>query len=96
LLQRIPSQGLGFGRAGPGYGGGGGGGGNPVCQRCLKPGRWTFECCPPGSTVYVSRPSRTQQLVNPKLRQRFADAADQPPDPQREWQEVRFGPRAAA
>ncbi|XP_078445226.1 zinc knuckle (CCHC-type) family protein [Wolffia australiana] len=38
------------------------------CQRCLQPGHWTYEC--KNDPVYISRPSRTQQLKNPKLRLR--------------------------
>ncbi|CAA6661996.1 unnamed protein product [Spirodela intermedia] len=38
------------------------------CQRCLQPGHWTYEC--KNEAVYISRPSRTQQLKNPKLRMR--------------------------
>ncbi|KAJ3503989.1 hypothetical protein NLJ89_g8180 [Agrocybe chaxingu] len=36
-----------------------------VCQKCLGRGHYTFEC--KGARPYVSRPSRTQQLENPKL-----------------------------
>uniref|UniRef100_A0A1D1XVD3 Zinc finger CCHC domain-containing protein 10 n=1 Tax=Anthurium amnicola TaxID=1678845 RepID=A0A1D1XVD3_9ARAE len=36
------------------------------CQRCLQAGHWTYEC--KNEAVYISRPSRTQQLKNPKLR----------------------------
>ncbi|EEH55057.1 uncharacterized protein MICPUCDRAFT_59925 [Micromonas pusilla CCMP1545] len=93
-------------RARPSGGGGAGtaagAGGRPQCQRCLKFGKWTFECCKDASSrVYVSRPSRTAQLKNPKVRQRFADAADQPPDLRKEEKERRAaiigkvkGPRA--
>lgn len=45
----------------------GDGGAHPrmVCQRCFQ-GHWTYECT--NERVYMSRPSRTQQLKNPKLR----------------------------
>ena len=68
--------------------GGGAGGKPPQCQRCLKFGKWTYECCTdPTARVYVSRPSRTQQLKNPKVRQRFADfTGDAPPDPKAEYE----------
>ncbi|TBU47769.1 zinc knuckle-domain-containing protein [Dichomitus squalens] len=36
-----------------------------VCQKCLGTGHFTYEC--KGQRPYVSRPSRTQQLENPKL-----------------------------
>ncbi|MQL77636.1 hypothetical protein Taro_010045 [Colocasia esculenta] len=36
------------------------------CQRCLQAGHWTYEC--KNEPVYISRPSRSQQLKNPKLR----------------------------
>ncbi|RZC48657.1 hypothetical protein C5167_017084 [Papaver somniferum] len=35
------------------------------CQKCFEPGHWTYEC--KNERVYISRPSRTQQLKNPKL-----------------------------
>ncbi|KAI0754929.1 zinc knuckle-domain-containing protein [Daedaleopsis nitida] len=38
---------------------------NTVCQKCLGTGHYTYEC--KGSRPYVSRPSRTQMLENPKL-----------------------------
>ncbi|KAF8346531.1 zinc knuckle-domain-containing protein [Amanita rubescens] len=36
-----------------------------VCQKCLKSGHFIFEC--KSERPYVTRPSRTQQLENPKL-----------------------------
>ncbi|KAI0732006.1 zinc knuckle-domain-containing protein [Fomitopsis betulina] len=36
-----------------------------VCQRCLGTGHFTYEC--KGSRPYISRPSRTQQLENPRV-----------------------------
>ncbi|XP_028761076.1 zinc finger CCHC domain-containing protein 10 [Neltuma alba] len=36
------------------------------CQKCFQSGHWTYEC--KNERVYISRPSRTQQLKNPKLR----------------------------
>ncbi|KAK2412129.1 zinc finger CCHC domain-containing protein [Trifolium repens] len=41
-------------------------GGNVQCQKCFQSGHWTYEC--KNERVYISRPSRTQQLKNPKLR----------------------------
>ncbi|CAH9109957.1 unnamed protein product [Cuscuta europaea] len=38
------------------------------CQKCFQTGHWTYEC--KNERVYISRPSRTQQLKNPKLRMR--------------------------
>ncbi|KAI0086551.1 zinc knuckle-domain-containing protein [Irpex rosettiformis] len=35
-----------------------------VCQKCLGTGHFTYQC--KGSRPYVSRPSRTQQLENPR------------------------------
>lgn len=43
-----------------------GGGGGSQCQKCFETGHWTYEC--KNERVYVSRPSRTQQLKDPKLR----------------------------
>ncbi|KAJ1292115.1 hypothetical protein BS78_02G367700 [Paspalum vaginatum] len=36
------------------------------CQKCFQHGHWTYEC--KNERVYMSRPSRTQQLKNPKLK----------------------------
>ncbi|KAK6913699.1 hypothetical protein RJ641_021020 [Dillenia turbinata] len=36
------------------------------CQKCFQMGHWTYEC--KNDRVYISRPSRTQQLKNPKLK----------------------------
>eukprot|EP00252_Welwitschia_mirabilis_P021326 TRINITY_DN5451_c0_g1_i1.p1 TRINITY_DN5451_c0_g1~~TRINITY_DN5451_c0_g1_i1.p1 ORF type:complete len:280 (-),score=38.23 TRINITY_DN5451_c0_g1_i1:51-890(-) len=35
------------------------------CQKCFQSGHWTYEC--KNERVYMSRPSRSQQLKNPKL-----------------------------
>nr|GMD83920.1 zinc finger CCHC domain-containing protein 10-like [Ipomoea batatas] len=44
------------------------------CQKCFQTGHWTYEC--KNERVYISRPSRTQQLKNPKLRMKaFLEAA---------------------
>ena len=60
----------------------------PKCQRCLQVGHWTYECSKKETDrAYVVRPSRTQQLKNPKLAQKFADfTGDEPPDPKREYE----------
>ncbi|KAJ6798695.1 zinc finger CCHC domain-containing protein 10 [Iris pallida] len=42
------------------------GGQSSQCQKCFQPGHWTYEC--KNERVYMSRPSRTQQLKNPKLK----------------------------
>ncbi|KAI5786030.1 zinc knuckle-domain-containing protein [Pyronema domesticum] len=40
------------------------------CQKCLERGHYTYECKQTSNErPYISRPSRTQQLLNPKLRQ---------------------------
>jgi len=36
-----------------------------ICQKCLGRGHFIYEC--KGARPYVSRPSRTQQLENPRL-----------------------------
>ncbi|XP_062190518.1 uncharacterized protein LOC133893507 [Phragmites australis] len=36
------------------------------CQKCFQHGHWTYEC--KNERVYMSWPSRTQQLKNPKLK----------------------------
>ncbi|KAI3770212.1 hypothetical protein L6452_01337 [Arctium lappa] len=50
------------------------------CQKCFQPGHWTYEC--KNERVYISRPSRTQQLKNPKLRMRgpVSYDLDNPPE----------------
>ncbi|KAK9864988.1 hypothetical protein WJX84_006966 [Apatococcus fuscideae] len=48
------------------------------CQKCLQHGHWTYEC--KNAPIYHSRPSRTQQLLNPKAKQALADPSDQPPE----------------
>ncbi|KAI2627464.1 hypothetical protein GGS26DRAFT_561915 [Hypomontagnella submonticulosa] len=41
---------------------------NVQCQKCLKRGHYSYECkASSQERPYVSRPSRTQQLFNPKL-----------------------------
>ncbi|KAI0842667.1 hypothetical protein F5Y06DRAFT_258226 [Hypoxylon sp. FL0890] len=41
---------------------------NVQCQKCLKRGHYSYECkASTQERPYVSRPSRTQQLFNPKL-----------------------------
>ncbi|CAO2833124.1 unnamed protein product [Amaranthus hypochondriacus] len=45
------------------------GGGASQCQKCFQFGHWTYEC--KNERVYISRPSRSQLLKNPKLRQKL-------------------------
>ncbi|XP_075476431.1 uncharacterized protein LOC142517843 [Primulina tabacum] len=44
------------------------------CQKCFQSGHWTYEC--KNERVYISRPSRTQQLKNPKLRMKVSISYD--------------------
>ncbi|CAB4293164.1 unnamed protein product [Prunus armeniaca] len=44
------------------------------CQKCFQPGHWTYEC--KNERVYISRPSRTQQLKNPKLKMKVSVSHD--------------------
>ncbi|CAL5346874.1 unnamed protein product [Camellia sinensis] len=44
------------------------------CQKCFQTGHWTYEC--KNERVYISRPSRTQQLKNPKLRMKLSISYD--------------------
>ncbi|TYG53167.1 hypothetical protein ES288_D09G087800v1 [Gossypium darwinii] len=44
------------------------------CQKCFQVGHWTYEC--KNERVYMSRPSRTQQLKNPKLRMKLSVSYD--------------------
>ncbi|KAI0879135.1 zinc knuckle-domain-containing protein [Hypoxylon argillaceum] len=51
---------------------------NAQCQKCLKRGHYSYECkVSAQERPYVPRPSRTQQLLNPKLAPKLAsDATD--------------------
>ncbi|KAF8394655.1 hypothetical protein HHK36_020871 [Tetracentron sinense] len=40
------------------------------CQKCFQTEHWTYEC--KNERVYISRPSRTQQLKNPKLKMKLS------------------------
>ncbi|XP_008797456.1 zinc finger CCHC domain-containing protein 10-like [Phoenix dactylifera] len=46
------------------------GGASAQCQKCFQAGHWTYEC--KNERVYMSRPSRTQQLKNPKLKMKLS------------------------
>ncbi|KAG1365304.1 zinc finger CCHC domain-containing protein 10 [Cocos nucifera] len=46
------------------------GGASAQCQKCFQAGHWTYEC--KNEWVYMSRPSRTQQLKNPKLKMKLS------------------------
>ena len=40
-----------------------------LCQKCLQRGHYSYECkAPAQERPYKSRPSRTQQLLNPQLK----------------------------
>ncbi|KAH9318826.1 hypothetical protein KI387_020595, partial [Taxus chinensis] len=58
------------------------GGAAQRCQKCFQPGHWTYEC--KNERVYISRPSRTQQLKNPKLKMKLSVSyeLDNPDNPQ--------------
>ncbi|KAL2017643.1 hypothetical protein VTK56DRAFT_1911 [Thermocarpiscus australiensis] len=46
---------------------------NVQCQKCLKRGHYSYECkAAPQERPYVPRPSRTQQLFNPKLQPKLS------------------------
>ncbi|KAL6526479.1 hypothetical protein OROGR_015569 [Orobanche gracilis] len=49
-------------------------GASSQCQKCFETGHWTYECT--NERVYISRPSRTQQLKNPKLRMKVSVSYD--------------------
>ncbi|KAF2721464.1 hypothetical protein K431DRAFT_224268 [Polychaeton citri CBS 116435] len=47
-----------------------------LCQKCLKRGHYTYECtAAQQDRPYMSRPSRSQQLSNPKLVPRLSNFA---------------------
>ncbi|KAH7350863.1 zinc knuckle-domain-containing protein [Rhexocercosporidium sp. MPI-PUGE-AT-0058] len=49
-----------------------------LCQKCLKKGHYSYECkAVVQERPYVSRPSRTQQLLNPKLQPKLTSEAPQ-------------------
>ncbi|KAF2431791.1 hypothetical protein EJ08DRAFT_164387 [Tothia fuscella] len=53
-----------------------------LCQKCLKKGHFSYECkAPAAERPYAARPSRTQQLMNPKLAPQLTN--DLPDDLQR-------------
>ncbi|KFG64343.1 zinc knuckle protein, partial [Toxoplasma gondii RUB] len=49
------------------------------CQNCFQTGHWTYQCR--NEKVYLTRPSRTQMLRNPKLRAPTFDDDDVPEIP---------------
>ncbi|RPB28467.1 hypothetical protein L211DRAFT_833431 [Terfezia boudieri ATCC MYA-4762] len=50
-----------------------------TCQKCLKKGHYSYECKVSNiERPYISRPSRTQQLFDPNVRQKLTMAA--PPE----------------
>ncbi|KAH6647655.1 zinc knuckle-domain-containing protein [Truncatella angustata] len=52
------------------------------CQKCLKNGHYSYECkANVQERPYIARPSRTQQLSNPKLIPKLTEAA--PPELQK-------------
>ncbi|KAE9455137.1 hypothetical protein RHGRI_012691 [Rhododendron griersonianum] len=50
------------------------GGSTSQCQKCFEPGHWTYEC--KNERKYISRPSRTQLLKNPKLKMKVSISYD--------------------
>lgn len=50
------------------------GGAGSQCQKCFQTGHWTYEC--KNERVYISRPSRTQLLKNPKLKMKVSISYD--------------------
>uniref|UniRef100_A0A0D6R047 CCHC-type domain-containing protein n=1 Tax=Araucaria cunninghamii TaxID=56994 RepID=A0A0D6R047_ARACU len=57
------------------------GGASQRCQKCFQFGHWTYECR--NERVYMSRPSRTQQLKNPELKMKLSTSyeLDNPDNP---------------
>ncbi|CAN9202889.1 unnamed protein product [Alternaria alternata] len=49
-----------------------------LCQKCLKRGHYSYECkASAQERPYKSRPSRTQQLLNPKLKPKLTTEVPQ-------------------
>ncbi|KAM3041826.1 hypothetical protein ACUV84_024645 [Puccinellia chinampoensis] len=59
------------------------------CQKCFQTGHWTYEC--KSERVYMTRPSRTEQLKNPRLKKPWLPAPSQfvNPDLEKEMEEER-------
>jgi len=59
------------------------------CQKCFQTGHWTYEC--KNERVYMTRPSRTEQLKNPRLKKACLPAPSQfvNPDLEKEMEEER-------
>lgn len=52
------------------------------CQKCFQSGHWTYEC--KNERVYISRPSRSQILNNPKFKMNFSVSFEGNPDVEKE------------
>ncbi|KAJ4730732.1 Zinc finger CCHC domain-containing protein 10 [Rhynchospora pubera] len=52
------------------------------CQKCFQSGHWTYEC--KNERVYISRPSRSQVLNNPKFKTTFSVSFEGNPDVEKE------------
>lgn len=49
------------------------------CQKCLKRGHYSYECkASAQERPYVARPSRSQQLRNPRLQPKLANTSLEP------------------
>ncbi|KAG9659731.1 hypothetical protein KCU95_g19250, partial [Aureobasidium melanogenum] len=52
---------------------------NTTCQKCLQKGHYSYECkAQAQERPYISRPSRSQQFLNPKLKPKLANIAPTP------------------
>jgi hypothetical protein len=49
-------------------------GGLQQCQKCFQMGHWTYEC--KNERIYISRPTQTQQLINPNLKPKLMEPKD--------------------
>lgn len=57
-----------------------------LCQKCLKKGHFSYECkASQQDRPYISRPSRTQQLANPKLAPKITNSAPKVEAPKYVW-----------
>ncbi|KAL9527114.1 hypothetical protein SMMN14_09368 [Sphaerulina musiva] len=66
-----------------------------LCQKCLKRGHYTYECTSAQQDrPYTSRPSRSQQLSNPKLAPKLSAGSSGPGSPS-EWQEFQADEQAS-
>ncbi|CAD0108964.1 unnamed protein product, partial [Aureobasidium uvarum] len=70
---------------------------NTICQKCLSKGHYSYECkAQAQERPYISRPSRSQQLLNPKLKPKLANIAPTPTPTEQECVKYYLGTISSA